>query len=83
MGNLRIPSTMKLYSLVNLLVESLPRYAVSRMESGVVAICAATGAKRPVAIGAREPCVNHKFLQPLTVNPAVAAGRGVVSFKLH
>ena len=80
MGNLRIHSTMKLYSLVNLLVESLPRYAVSRMESGVVAICAATGAKRPVAIGAREPCVNHKFLQPLTVNPAVAAGRGVISF---
>ena len=43
---------MKLDPLVNLLVESLPWNTVSRMESGVVAICAATGAERPVAIGA-------------------------------
>ena len=71
---------MELYSFINLLTDRFPWNAVARMKGRVVAIRAAAKADRPVAVRARETCINDKFLKPLTVNAAVPSSRGVISF---
>ena len=74
-----IASTMEPDSFLYLLEKRLSRDAVSRMEGGVVAICAASGTDRAVPVGAGETGIEYQFLQPLSVLPPIMAGESVVS----
>ena len=61
----RVPPTVELYSLFQLLQNAFPGSAVIRMESGIVAVGASSGSDRAISVRAGESGINDQLLQAL------------------
>ena len=83
MIDLGIASAMEPNPFIYLLEQGFSGSAVTRMEGRVVAIRAASRADGPIPVRTGEAGINDQFLQPLPVDPMIAAGRSVVSLALR
>lgn len=77
MGSIAIAHSVEFYPLVYLLMKALPCRTVSRMEGGIVTVCAPADADLSVTIGACKTGIKDQLLKPFPITLFVVSDKRI------
>ena len=67
MGSIAVTHPMEFYPLVYLLMKALPCRTVSRMEGGIVTVCAPAYSNLSVSVGTCKAGIQDQLLKPFPI----------------